>query len=66
MRAVATHRGRPIGSPPRRPARAGSRRASTVVAATGAEFDAHRWLERYRASHDRADPSDPLAGVPFN
>ncbi len=30
------------------------------------KFDAHRWLERYLASHDGADPSDPLAGVPFN
>jgi hypothetical protein len=31
-----------------------------------ARFDAHRWYVRYAASHRGADPTDVLAGVPFN
>lgn len=30
------------------------------------DFDVHHWLQQYLASHEGANPSDPLAGVPFN
>jgi hypothetical protein len=49
--------------PPRRDDRA---HLAGKSASRGPESDVHHWLERYLAWHDGADPSDPLAGVPFN
>lgn len=54
------------GSGARRPRRDDRAAAHGSGRRRGTGFDTHRWFEEYRASHDGADPSDPLAGVPFN